>query len=170
MSDFGADSFHSLGTLECSPRTNMRKNEQSCCFQLSSSTPETVIMTESEMDHYQDSFSSIFSRESMDFPARLPFRKLSPKRDASGAEYMRGGSGGNLSLPSIHGESDRPMGAVVSLPPLRKRTDFGMMGHSSFSSFFSPDRPIRRPERTTSPTPTFSGLIEPSRRRIHSEG
>lgn len=88
MSDFEesllGDSF-SLDSLDASPRTNMRRNNEeqgAGCFQNSSLTETTAASEHSESDvPHHTSFSSLFSSDtSQDVPMRMPFRKATPPK------------------------------------------------------------------------------------------
>lgn len=150
MSDWNNDSFRSLGSLENSPRTNMIMNEESCqkcCMNTSSAT--TISMTENE-----DSFSSIFSVESYDYPIRRPRRKLTPTPSFDGP-------GGGMTAPCSPDRYFPPMTPDTSV---KKKMDDGrnLSPMSPLSSLsrgdsgcrLSPSRqswPIPRPPLSSTP-------------------
>jgi hypothetical protein len=76
MSDF-SDSFHSLGSLELSPRTHMRSNEECCYNNNNSFTSRTWDESDPTLT-FHDSIPTIFSVESTDLPVKRPARKPSP--------------------------------------------------------------------------------------------
>lgn len=152
MSDFSSDSFCSLGSLEWSPKTNMRLNHEGY-HHACTSTPETCTASNSlhQFDGFHDSFASIFSNEPVDLPARKPSRMLSPgKPDAREEGNILGeDSAEDLCFPEMTRE--RADSSFEYLPqPNTRRAE---AGHSSFSSYFEQYEPVKRPQRPTSPVP-----------------
>ena len=153
MSDFN-DSFHSLGSLELSPETKHHN--------ASHSTAETWPVFDGH-----DSFTSIFSTESLDLPARLPSRKLSPRKQSPRKPLLPPSTPSRLdktsalkcieelqeklSIPDMTLNSSFDS----SMPELHHRSSSCLRRsedcHGSFSSFFSKDEPVQRPERSRSP-------------------
>lgn len=157
MDDYGF-SLHSLVRLELSPG----KNTDQCCFQNSTSTHETCnLSSESE---FQDSFSTIFSQDSLDAPARIPSRRPSPLRTSSlplnSKVISKILEDKDLTVPCVKDESEDngPYKKAGFMPTLKNCPDAFRIdgsGHASFSSFFSRgDEPVTPPKRSRSPVPT----------------
>jgi hypothetical protein len=167
MDNFG-DSLHALGSLELSPGKNMeRMIDSACCFQSSTSTHDTFYLSESE---FQDSFSTIFSQDSLDAPARIPSRRPSPLRPSSiPLNYnvvSKKIEEEDLTFPCVKDESedDGRYKKAGLIPTLKNCPDAFRMdwsgGHASYSSFFSRrDEPVTPPKRSRSPVPTHGTNI-----------
>lgn len=190
MSDFEeslmGDSFTWIDSPTWSPRTNLRRYENSC-FHGSSITATTSAVTDpSEGEVQQGSFSTLFSHDTaQDLPMRMPFRKETPPKPnavsrfigvhfkkKSAAVYLTPDDGkppddivarfpdiARLELDNVH-ENERGS-SLGTLPFLKQRKTVcdPERGHLSFSAHFSrEDEPVKLPTRALSPCPPVRKL------------
>ena len=114
-------------------------------------------------------FSTVFSNDSSDVPAKPPSRKLSPRKQDLVHHQLspRPSPERSLNLESLAGlrlEPDNNKGgdedddSICLIPTLKPREehDFSERGHLSLPSFFGRDLPAKLPRRSYSPIPSDS--------------
>ena len=108
------------------------------------------------------SFSTIFSNDSSDLPAKPPSRKLSPRKDALQRSSKPSGESTDVlqRMDGLRLGDDDDGDASLCFPSLEPRHDkqvYSERGHLSFPSFFKRDKPAKCPRRSHSPIPNGSG-------------